>query len=84
LILVFPTSRKCIVHPHSIKTRKINQQKSITAPSLFVFAKAAGGQAAGALSDLEIGKNISVNGTANSDGSVTAQIIQLRPLDRNQ
>ncbi|MBI2628097.1 MAG: hypothetical protein HYW71_01510 [Candidatus Niyogibacteria bacterium] len=36
--------------------------------------------AEGALSDLEIGKNISVNGAANSDGSVTAQIIQLKQL----
>lgn len=34
--------------------------------------------ASGSASDIEVGKSISVNGVANSDGSVTAQSIQLQ------
>lgn len=33
----------------------------------------------GTAADLEVGKEITINGSANSDGSVTAQSIQIRP-----
>jgi hypothetical protein len=33
----------------------------------------------GAVTDLEVGNSISVQGKTNSDGTVTAQLIQLRP-----
>ena len=35
--------------------------------------------AAGSLSDISVGTNVSVNGTANPDGSLNAQTIQIRP-----
>jgi len=33
----------------------------------------------GSLDDLEIGQNLVISGTANSDGSITAKTVQIRP-----
>jgi pectate lyase len=41
-------------------------------------------QASGTLADLAVGTNVSVVGSANQDGSMTAQAVQIRPnLPRN-
>ena len=43
-----------------------------------------GKSVSGAAADLEIGNIVTINGSANTDGSITAQSIQLRLLPLNQ
>lgn len=38
----------------------------------------------GSVADLEVGRQVMVNDSVNSDGSVTAQSIQIRPKNPNQ
>lgn len=42
-----------------------------------------GKMTSGTPSDIEIGKTVSVNGSANQDGSITAQLIQIRSAPIN-
>jgi len=37
-------------------------------------------QASGTLADLAVGTNVSVTGTPNTDGSINAQTVQIRPV----
>ena len=41
-------------------------------------------QTNGTLADLAIGTQVSVNGAANADGSISAQSVQIRPAGANQ
>lgn len=50
----------------------------------FSDSTSVGKTAAGSSSDLSNGEQVMINGTANSNGSITAQNIQIRPAQPNQ
>jgi len=66
--------------------------KSITVKSqdgsskiiFFSDSTAIGKATPGSVSDLAIGQQVMVNGKANSDGTIAAQNIQIRPTETNQ
>lgn len=58
----------------TINTRDGNSRVVLVTPATSV-SKSVGG----AISDVSVGSSVTVSGTTNSDGSISASLIQLRP-----
>jgi len=57
----------------------IKQQDGSTKTVYYSSSTTVSKMATGTTADLSVGTNVTANGTANSDGSVTATTIQIRP-----